>query len=305
MKDGGNKIQDSYDQTSIRNGVLYIVPTPIGNLEDITLRALKILRAVELIAAENIRHTKGLCGHYGIKTRLTSYNQHNHKQKGPILIRRLKSGTHVALVTNAGTPAISDPGSMLADMALDEGITVSPIPGPSAVTAALSASGMQGDRFLFLGFLSNKAGKRKKELEMISHEPRTMVFYEAPHRILDMLKDLKTVLGNRRIVLFRELSKLYEEVKRAPVDLLLEELQKHDIRGEFTLVVEGEKNHPKGKGLQSELYAEIERMLKKGDPGIRDLATLLSKEKGLSYRTAYRECLAVKRNLRHEINGFE
>ena len=159
MKEENNKIQDSTHHIKKKNGILYVVSTPIGNLEDITLRALKTLKTVDLIAAENIQHTKGLCRHHGVHTRLTSYNQHNRRHKGPELIKRLNSGVHIALVTNAGTPAISDPGSMLVDMALNEDIRVSPIPGPSAVIAALSASGMQVDRFLFLGFLSNKINK--------------------------------------------------------------------------------------------------------------------------------------------------
>lgn len=300
MKEENNEIQDSTHHAKKKNGILYVVSTPIGNLEDITFRALKTLKTVDLIAAENIRHTKGLCRHHGVHTRLTSYNQHNRRHKGPELIKRLKSGVHIALVTNAGTPAISDPGSMLVDMALNGDIRVSPIPGPCAVIAALSASGMQVDRFLFLGFLSNKTNKRKKELATISHEKRTLVFYEAPHRVVAMLDDLKTVLGDRQIVVLRELTKVYEEVKRGTVGSILEELQKNDIRGEFTLVVAGKRDDNEKSVSNVDLRKEIEKFLIKGDEGIRDLSTRISKEKGLTYRTVYKECLAVKKAVKEK-----
>lgn len=227
-------------KSKIQNyGTLYIVSTPIGNLEDITLRALKILKSVDLIAAENVKHSKGLCRHYGIKTRLTSYHQHNRNVKGPELIKRLLSGSDVALVTNAGTPAVSDPGGMLINQVLERNINVSPIPGPSAVIAALSVSGLRVDRFLFIGFLSNKPSRRRKELRNLISEPRTMVFFESPHRIKAMLMDIKEILGDRQIVVLRELTKVYEEIKRGSVSSVLDELEEGKIRGEFTLVVAG------------------------------------------------------------------
>ncbi len=178
---------------STKRGTLYIVSTPIGNLEDITLRALNTLKRVDVIAAEGVRHSMGLCRHYGIKTRLTRYNQHNRKLKGPELIGRLKSGSEIALITNAGTPGVSDPGVSLIRRALEENITVSPIPGPSAVTAALSVSGLPGDRFRFVGFISNRSSRRKKELKDLVSETQTMVFFEAPHRIRAMLVDLMEI----------------------------------------------------------------------------------------------------------------
>jgi 16S rRNA (cytidine1402-2'-O)-methyltransferase len=233
-----SKIQNP--RSEIKNcGTLYIVSTPIGNLEDITLRALKILKSVDLIAAENVKHSKGLCRHYGIETRLTSYHQHNRNIKGPELIRRLKSGLDIALVTNAGTPAVSDPGGWLINQVLEHNINVSPIPGPSAVMAALSVSGFRVDRFLFIGFLSNKPSRRRKELRNLISEPRTMVFFEAPHRIKAMLMDIKEILGDRQIVVLRELTKVYEEIKRGFVSSILEKLDEGKIRGEFTLVVAG------------------------------------------------------------------
>ncbi|UCF55853.1 MAG: 16S rRNA (cytidine(1402)-2'-O)-methyltransferase, partial [Deltaproteobacteria bacterium] len=200
MKD--RKINNSESRNSEfrsgNSGILYIVSTPIGNLEDITLRALRILKSVDLIAAESVKHSRGLCQHYGIKTRLISYNQHNQQEKGPELIRRLKSGSDIALVTNAGTPGVSDPGSLLINQAMEKNINVSPIPGPSAVIAALSVSGLQAERFLFLGFLPNRSSKRRKELKNLISEHRTMVFFEAPHRLQAMLTDLKEILGDRQ-----------------------------------------------------------------------------------------------------------
>ena len=184
-------------------GTLYVVSTPIGNLEDITLRALRILKEVDLIAAESVEHTRALCRHFGIETRLTGYNQHNQGVKGPALIRKLQQGSSIALVTNAGTPGVSDPGVLLARQAAEGGIRISPVPGPSAVTAALSVSGMRGESFVFCGFLSSRAGKRRGELKELASEKRTLVFFEAPHRIEETLQDLQEVLGDRPMLLIQ------------------------------------------------------------------------------------------------------
>lgn len=274
-----------------------MVSTPIGNLEDITLRALDILKNVDRIAAESMEHSKRLCQHYGIKTRLVSYHQHNQRRKGPELIRSLKSGLDVALVTNAGTPGVSDPGALLVSKALGEGIKVSPVPGPSAVTTALSVSGLRTDRFLFLGFLSHRSSKRRKELRSLVSEQRTMVFFEAPHRLKAMLVDLKEVLGDRQMVLMREMTKVYEEMIHGAVSGILKQLGPEKIKGEFTLVVTGKEKDGKEGLLDSETRREIERLLKKEDMGVKDIATQISEEKGLSYRTLYRECLSIKREM--------
>src|SRR5512139_3188738 len=191
-------------------GTLFIVSTPLGNLEDITLRALRILKEVDWIAAETVEHTRNLCRHYGIATKLTSFNQHNQRTKGPELVEALKSGRRVALVTNAGTPAVSDPGVGLVSRALKEGVRVSTVPGPSAVTSALSISGMRADTFLFCGFLSPRSGKRKKQMLALRSLPHTLVFFEAPHRLTGMLEDLREVLGNRAMVLHKEMTKFFE-----------------------------------------------------------------------------------------------
>jgi 16S rRNA (cytidine1402-2'-O)-methyltransferase len=277
------------------SGTLYVVSTPIGNLEDVTLRALKILKDVDLIAAENTRQTRGFCSHYNIRTRLISYHQHNQRSRGPELIERLKKGSNIALVTSAGTPSISDPGSLLVNMALGNGIRVSPIPGPSAAIAALSVSGLHMDRFLFLGFLSNKTGKRKTELRELAHEHRCMVFYEAPHRIKAMLKDMNEILGDRYVVILRELTKIYEEIIRGPVSLILKELDDHILKGEFTVVLAGAEKRENEDFVDNKVRDTIKRLLLEKKMGVKQIATRLSKESSLNYRTVYKEGLIIKK----------
>jgi 16S rRNA (cytidine1402-2'-O)-methyltransferase len=291
-------MKDLNQRPELRNpesGTLYVVSTPIGNLEDVTLRALKILKDVDLIAAENTSQTRGFCSHYNIKTRLISYHQHNQRSRGPELIERLKKGSDIALVTSAGTPSISDPGSLLVNMALGNGIRVSPIPGPSAAIAALSVSGLHVDRFLFLGFLSNKTGKRKKELRDLAHEQRCMVFYEAPHRIKAMLKDINEVLGDRYVVILRELTKIYEEIKRGTVSLILKELDDHILKGEFTVVLAGAEKKEDEDFVDNKIRDTIKRLLRERKMGVKQIATRLSKEFGLNYRTVYKEGLIIKK----------
>jgi 16S rRNA (cytidine1402-2'-O)-methyltransferase len=291
-------MNNNNQRSTIQNanpGTLYVVSTPIGNLEDVTLRALKILKDVDLIAAENTRQTRGFCSHYNIKTGLISYHQHNQRSRGPELIERLKKGSDIALVTSAGTPSISDPGSLLVNMALGNGIRVSPIPGPSAAIAALSVSGLHVDRFLFLGFLSNKTGKRKKELRDLAHEQRCMVFYEAPHRIKAMLKDMNEVLGDRYVVILRELTKIYEEIKRGTVSLILKELDDHILKGEFTVVLAGVEKREDEDLVGNKVRDIIKRLLLEKKMGVKQIATRLSKEFGLNYRTVYKEGLIIKK----------
>jgi 16S rRNA (cytidine1402-2'-O)-methyltransferase len=281
-----------------KSGILYVVSTPIGNLEDITLRALRILKEVDLIAAESVSHTRKLCQSHGLKTKLISYNQHNQRRRGPELIRRMKSGLDVALVTNAGTPGVSDPGALLINQAVEKGLTVSPIPGPSAVISALSVSGLRAERFLFLGFLSHGSGKRRRELKNLIHEQRTMVFFEAPHRLQGMLMDLKDILGDRQVVLLREMTKVFEEIKRGLASDVLKQLEPDSIKGEITLVVAGGEKKVDEGSIDRYTQRMIERLLKEDKMSIKDMATRISKEKGLPYRRLYKECLAMKRALR-------
>ncbi|MFQ5596770.1 MAG: 16S rRNA (cytidine(1402)-2'-O)-methyltransferase [Nitrospiria bacterium] len=221
-------------------GTLYIVSTPIGNLEDIGFRAVRILKEVETIAAEDTRHTRKLLNHLQIDTPLTSYHDHNKERKTPVLIQRMKDGASFALVCDAGTPTLSDPGYYLITKAIAAGIAVSPIPGPSALTAALAISGLPTDRFVFEGFLPRKKG-RTKRLEALSNEERTIVIYESPHRIASLLKAVQAHMGARRVAVCRELTKVYEAVIRGEVSEVIALLDKQKVKGEVTLVVEGSR----------------------------------------------------------------
>ncbi len=274
--------------------MLHVVSTPLGNLEDITLRALKILKNVDMIAAENVGHTRKLCDHYGIRTRVTRYNQHNQKVKGPELIRQMRAGSRVALVTDAGAPGVSDPGGYLVRLAADESIAVTPVPGPSAVTGALSISGFPAEQFLFVGFLPPKKGKRRKALQEISAEHRTMVFFEAPHRLKAMLGDLLDLLGNRQLVIVREMTKLYEEILRGSLTEILEALPEDKIKGELTLVVQGKEAGGKIKEIPEGVLERIDDLMKNDGMSVRDIAETISSEERLSYRLVYKACLSRK-----------
>ncbi len=220
-------------------GILYIVSTPIGNREDITLRALRTLKEVELIAAEDTRHTGLLLRHFGIQTPLTSYFEGNELKKRDFILSRLKQGVRVALVSDAGTPGISDPGFRLVQMAIENQIPIVPIPGPSAGTTALSISGLPTDAFLFKGFLPHKSKKRRGMLEQLGEVRETIIFYESPHRIIETLKDISDILGDREMVLARELTKIYEEVLRGRVSEIQNQIIGRKIKGEITLVISG------------------------------------------------------------------
>ena len=220
-------------------GTLYIVSTPIGNLEDITLRALRILKEVDLIAAEDTRHTGLLLRHFGIQKPLTSYFEGNELKKREWILSRLKQGDRIALVSDAGTPGISDPGFRLIQMVIENQIPIIPIPGPSAVIAALSVSGLPTDAFLFKGFLPHKSKKRRDLLKQLEETKETLIFYESPHRLTETLKDILDILGDREIVLTRELTKIYEEVLRGKVSEIQNQLAERKLKGEITLVISG------------------------------------------------------------------
>ncbi|USH02814.1 16S rRNA (cytidine(1402)-2'-O)-methyltransferase [Grimontia kaedaensis] len=234
------------DETSTMVDVstLYIVPTPIGNLGDITQRALEILQQVDIIAAEDTRHTGKLLSHFGITTRTFALHDHNEQQKADFLIEKLVTGQTIALVSDAGTPLISDPGYHLVTRCRQAGVKVVPLPGPCAVITALSASGLPSDRFSFEGFLPPKSKGRRDKFSDIAEDPRTLIFYESPHRILDTLDDMLAVLGaERQVVLARELTKTYETIHGAPLGELIEWLNEDSnrIRGEMVLLIAGHR----------------------------------------------------------------
>ena len=222
-------------------GTLYLVSTPIGNLEDITLRALRILKAVDLIAAEDTRQTRRLLTHYNIQTPLTSYFEGNQQAKCAKLIARMKTGETIALVSDAGTPIISDPGYPLLRGCITSEIPIVPIPGVSAVITAASVSGLPLHNFTFEGFLSPKSGKRKRQLNVLSDEERTLIFFESPHRLCRFLEDVFEVMGERDIVVTRELTKKFEEIFRGHVSEALEKFREAEPRGEFTILIAGKR----------------------------------------------------------------
>ena len=229
-------------------GPLYVVATPIGNLEDLTLRALRVLKAADLIACEDTRRTRGLLTHFGIHAPVTSYFEHNKLAKGEVLLRALREGKSVALVTDAGTPGISDPGFLLIRHARDAGIPVVPVPGPSAVIAALSAAGVPADRFVFEGFLPVKPGRRLHRLEALRSLEMTIVCYESPHRIAAALAAIAQVFGDVEVVVARELTKQFEEIVRGTPDRLREHFGGDRARGEFTLIIPPTKGPPRRGG---------------------------------------------------------
>jgi 16S rRNA (cytidine1402-2'-O)-methyltransferase len=269
------------------SGILYIVASPIGNLEDITLRALRVLKEVDLIAAEDTRHTKKLLARYGIATPLTSYHQHNEKTKSAFLVQRLSSGCRLALISDAGTPTVSDPGFRLVQGAIQAGIPVVPIPGPSALTAVLSASGLPTQRFIFEGFLPARKAQRREKLRSLREEQRSLLFYEVPHRVEESLQDLLEVLGDREMVLGREMTKLHEEFIRGRVSELVAQAKIKEWRGEMTLVVEGKRDRDKDRDRDRDLRSEIKKLQKEG-MRVKEIAEVLGERFSLSKREVYR-----------------
>jgi len=290
-----------------QKGVLYIVATPIGNREDITVRALKILRDVDLIAAEDTRKSGKLLSHYRIKNRLVSYHEHNEKKRTPELVGQLLEGTSIALVSNAGTPCVSDPGYRLVAAAVANNIPVIPVPGPSAVMTAMSAAGLPTDSFVFIGFAPKKKGKRTKLLAELAAEPRVLIFFESPRRILAFLEEVVSYIGDRPAVLAREMTKLHAEFIRGSVSEILETLEaKPEIKGECTLLVGGcQKEKAVGRAV---VKAEITTALEKQKGGLADIAKTIAQKYGLSKKEVYEMALAVRdqktedRGQRSEIN---
>lgn len=282
-------------------GCLYIVATPIGNLEDITLRGLRVLQEADIIACEDTRQTMKLLSHFDISKRLVSYHEHNEITRAPEIVIELEQGAKVALVSDAGTPAISDPGFRLVGLCMRHGIPVVPIPGASAFVAALAASGMPIDEFTFAGFLPSRSAARRKALRALAGEPRTVVLYEAPHRLLDSLEDALEILGNRPAVIAREITKVFEQFLRGHLEDLVAAVRKTPARGEITLLIgpaDGYATHLGNNGAGSEavtpLSHRVEEIMK--DRGIDRKAALklAARERGLTRREAYKQLLVTR-----------
>lgn len=279
-------------------GTLYLVSTPIGNLEDITHRALRLLGEVDIIACEDTRHTRKLLNHYGIKTKTVSYHEHNERQRAAELLDMLKSGSDVAIVSDAGTPGICDPGFRVVQAAIKQGLRVVPSPGPTALITALIASGLASDEFFFGGFLPARSGQRRARLAEVASIPATLIFYEAPHRIAAALKDAREVLGEREAVVARELTKMHEEISRGRLSELVARFSSSEgARGEIVLMIDRtpiQSEAPSGKTVMSvaALVATLE------DEGMDHRAALkkAARELGLTRAEAYRRLVAERGN---------
>ncbi|HWX38613.1 MAG TPA: 16S rRNA (cytidine(1402)-2'-O)-methyltransferase [Candidatus Sulfotelmatobacter sp.] len=278
-------------QDDSRTGCLYLVATPIGNLEDITVRALRVLKEADLVACEDTRQTQKLLQHYGIHKEMISYHAHNELTRAPELVIQLEEGAQVALVSDAGTPVVSDPGHRLVVLCLRHHIPVVPIPGPSAFVAALAASGLPTEEFLFVGFLPSRVGARRKKLDELKSEPRALVLYEAPHRLADTLSDAAEILGSRHAVVAREITKIHEEFLRGSLGELRDAARQREPRGEITLLI--------GPAEEGELQAAPTVSLKKrveqleAELGLDRKAALkqAARERGLGKREAYKQLL--------------
>jgi 16S rRNA (cytidine1402-2'-O)-methyltransferase len=277
-----------------RRGCLYLVATPIGNLEDITVRALRLLGEADLIACEDTRHTLKLLNHYGIHKPTLSYHQHNEASRAPELLKRLEQGAQITLVTDAGTPTISDPGHRLVSLCLANQILVVPIPGPSAVIAALAASGLPTGEFLFVGFLPSRPASRRKALQSLATETHTLAVYEAPHRLVDTLSDALDCLGRRPAVIARELTKVHEEFLRGDLAELLVRAQQQPVRGEITVLIgPPSPNSDKTHTLSlMPLGQRVEQIMLERQIDRKAALKLAARERGLTKREAYKQLVS-------------
>lgn len=281
----------------VEKGALYVVATPIGNLEDITLRALRVLREADLIACEDTRHTRKLLDHYSIARPVLSYHEHNEQERARELVEKLKQGLSVAQVSDAGMPSIADPGYRVIKLAIEHGIPVRPVPGPSAVITALAGSGLPTDSFEFLGFLPARSGQRRTSLERLRSAAATVVLYEAPHRIRETLADIVEVLGPERpVVIARELTKVHEEFRRGTAGELRQRIGDHELKGEITLLIgrsEGSSGLSPGAPA-ADLNQRLQQIMREQDLDEKAALKALARELGQSRSEVYRELLRVR-----------
>jgi 16S rRNA (cytidine1402-2'-O)-methyltransferase len=278
------------------SGRLFVVATPIGNLADITLRAIRVLGDVDVIAAEDTRTTRKLLSHHGIRTPLVSYHEHNESVRTPELLARLEGGESVALVSEAGTPSISDPGYRLVDACIAADVPVEPVPGASAVLAAVVVSGLPSDAFVFEGFLPRRGAERRKRLADLASERRTLVVFEAPHRLDATLTDMLELLGDRRAALCRELTKLHEEVRRESLSALADGVRRAPVKGELVLVIEGAVE------AEPDLDAALDETLARvaGGDSVREATRAVAQERGVPRRALYDRVLEHRRTAGHD-----
>jgi len=278
------------------SGKLYVVATPIGNREDITLRAMRILKEVHWIAAEDTRHTRRFLQHYAILTRLIAFHEHNESRQAPVLIEKLKKGESIALVSEAGTPGVSDPGFRLIRAAVEAGLDIHPIPGASAAVCALSVSWLPTDSFLFVGFLPKKKGDRIRQIEGLSGLRQALIFYESPRRILNLMAEIQAVLGDRFAVLCREMTKVYEEILRGPLSRLHALLEdRKEIKGECTLLISGAATT---RAFSEKTWKPMLReALAEGNRPVSEIAREFAGRHGLSRREVYEAAIKIKDGL--------
>jgi 16S rRNA (cytidine1402-2'-O)-methyltransferase len=270
----------------LKKGTLYVVATPIGNLEDISMRAIRVMKEADIIVAEDTRHTKAMFNAFQISTPLISLHEHNEKEKSVLIIEKINTGKNIVYVTDAGTPCISDPGWFLISKAHDENIRVIPVPGPSAVITALSVSGFPADSFVFCGFLPSRVNDRRKYLKALTSEERTIVFYESPMRIIASLNDLRDILSNREIVLAREMTKKFEEIRKGDISAIIDELTDRKIKGEITIIIKGEKIAATPLS-DDEIKQKITEMKKNSDLSLRDAVAVVASSTGVSKKRVY------------------
>lgn len=275
------------------SGKLILVGTPIGNLNDMSPRAVKALEEADFIAAEDTRVTMKLLNHFGVKKPMISYFEHNKRQKGKYIVDRILSGEACVLVSDAGMPAISDPGEELVAQCLEQNVKIAVVPGPSAVVSAVAISGLTTGRFTFEGFLSVNKKSRFEHLESVKNESRTMVFYEAPHKLLRTLKDFYKIFGNRKISIVRELTKVHEEVVLTTIKDAIDKYENEPIRGEFVLVVDGKKNSKQSENITLEMAVEMARRLLNEGYTVSDAAKQIAKKTSLKKSDIYKGILEV------------
>jgi len=278
-------------QSNGRAGCLYLVATPIGNLEDITLRALRMLKEVDQIACEDTRHTQKLLNHYNIQKPLVSYHEHNEMTRAPELVLAMEQGAQIALVSDAGMPLVSDPGYRLVTLSLRHHLPVVPIPGAAALLAALSASGLPNEEFLFAGFLPARTAERRRALERLRIEDRTIILYEAPHRIAETLADAREILGNRPACLAREVTKLHEEFRRGTLSELGASLSERPARGEITLLIGAVPPEERAalRDTSQSLAERVDELIRQAKLDRKEALKLAAKERGMTKRAAYQE----------------